>query len=309
MPVLALDAGWRLIKTAVESGQLGPGAKVATLGSDFDSGPTRRPVIIYTADYHDEQRILLALRSLSVRDALAYKTDEATARGEYGTEPASTPAPTEPPKSSGVTVRPVRPHRASDRQQAEDEGPPRPTRPHNRARRARSLPCPRPAEHRRLRGRPLLRDDVHCAESGEARTQTAGSAAKPAPPLAEVEIVKNRNGARLPAGHCVLPDGQDRARGRAAAVDKTRRCPRLPPIPGCLRAAGSGALPQRRGPLSAPGPAAADSSCEPDGAGGEDDQPPARAGWSTPPGRSQNRFHRDEHSRRYDRDRNVPIPK
>jgi len=99
LPLRALDAGWHLIKTAVESGQLGPGAKVATLGSDFDGDPTRRPVLIYTADYHDGQdvqRVLLALRSLGVRDALSYKTDEATTRGEYGdgtgiyTSPAGT---------------------------------------------------------------------------------------------------------------------------------------------------------------------------------------------------------------------------
>ncbi|MEI7030798.1 putative phosphothreonine lyase domain-containg protein [Streptomyces pratensis] len=99
LPLRALDAGWRLIKTAVEGGQLGPGAKVATLGSDFDGDPTRRPVIIYTANHHDKedvQRVLNALRALGVRDALAYKTDEATALGEYGdgtsiyTSPAGT---------------------------------------------------------------------------------------------------------------------------------------------------------------------------------------------------------------------------
>ncbi|MGW2515171.1 putative phosphothreonine lyase domain-containing protein [Streptomyces scopuliridis] len=99
LPVRALDAGWRLVKTGVEAGQLGPGAKVATLGSDFDGDPTRRPVIIYTANHHDEQdvqRVLNTLRALGIRDALAYKTDEATARGEYGdgtsiyTSPAGT---------------------------------------------------------------------------------------------------------------------------------------------------------------------------------------------------------------------------
>ncbi|SHN34745.1 putative phosphothreonine lyase domain-containg protein [Streptomyces yunnanensis] len=99
LPVRALDAGWHLIKTAVEAGQLGPGAKVATLRNDFDGDPTRRPVIVYTANYHnqdDVQRVLNALRSLGVRDTLAYKTDEATRRGEYGdltsiyTSPAGT---------------------------------------------------------------------------------------------------------------------------------------------------------------------------------------------------------------------------
>ncbi|MFJ3519841.1 putative phosphothreonine lyase domain-containg protein [Streptomyces sp. NPDC090131] len=87
LPVRALDAGWRLVKQAVEDGKLGPGAKVATLGNPFDGDPTRRPVIVYTADCTDEadvHRVLVALRALGVKDALAYKTDEATELGEYG---------------------------------------------------------------------------------------------------------------------------------------------------------------------------------------------------------------------------------
>ncbi|MGA5565268.1 putative phosphothreonine lyase domain-containing protein [Streptomyces platensis] len=99
LPVRALDPAWRLVKTAVEAGQLGPGAKVATLGNGFRGDPTRRPVIIYTGNYHDEddvRGVLLALRGLGINDALAYKTDEATERGEYGdrtsiyTSPAGT---------------------------------------------------------------------------------------------------------------------------------------------------------------------------------------------------------------------------
>jgi Bles03-like protein len=71
----------------VKNGKLGPGAKVATLGNPFDGDPTRRPVIIYTADCTDEgdvRRVLVALRALGINDALPYKTDEATALGEYG---------------------------------------------------------------------------------------------------------------------------------------------------------------------------------------------------------------------------------
>lgn len=99
LPVRAVDAGWRLVKQAVEEGRLGPGAKVATLGNSSNGDPTRRPVIIYTDDCTDEadvQRVLIALRDLGIKDALAYKTDEATARGEYGdrtslyTSPANT---------------------------------------------------------------------------------------------------------------------------------------------------------------------------------------------------------------------------
>ncbi|MGW2863289.1 putative phosphothreonine lyase domain-containing protein [Streptomyces sp. NPDC001205] len=87
LPVRALDAGWHRVKTAVEAGQLGPQAKVATLRCDFDGDPTRRPVSIYTDNHEDEEdvrRVLEALRSLGIRDQLAYKPDEATERGEYG---------------------------------------------------------------------------------------------------------------------------------------------------------------------------------------------------------------------------------
>ncbi|MFE2729242.1 putative phosphothreonine lyase domain-containg protein [Kitasatospora sp. NPDC059327] len=99
LPVRALDAGWRLVQEAVEDGKLGPGAKAATLGNPFGGDPTRRPVIVYTADCTDEDdvtRVLATLRALGVNDALPYKTDEATALGEYGdrtslyTSPAGT---------------------------------------------------------------------------------------------------------------------------------------------------------------------------------------------------------------------------
>lgn len=105
LPIRALDAGWCLIKTAVEAGQLGPGAKVATLGSDFDGDPTRRPVIIYTVNHRaerDVQRVLSTLRSLGVRDALAYKTDEITRKGEYG---SSTALYTSPVNSAKLVKR------------------------------------------------------------------------------------------------------------------------------------------------------------------------------------------------------------
>jgi hypothetical protein len=87
LPVRALDAGWQQVRQAVEEGKLGPAAKVATLGNPFDGDPTRRPVIVYTADCNhvaDVERVLVALRSLGINDALAYKTDEATSLGEYG---------------------------------------------------------------------------------------------------------------------------------------------------------------------------------------------------------------------------------
>lgn len=87
LPVRAVDAGWRLVKQSVEEGKLGPAAKVATLGNCSDGDSTRLPVIVYTADCADEtdvQRVLIGLRGIGVKDALAYKTDEATRLGEYG---------------------------------------------------------------------------------------------------------------------------------------------------------------------------------------------------------------------------------
>ena len=87
LPVRALDAGWRLVKKAVEQDQLGPRAKVSTLGTSFDGDPTRRPVIIYTADSTDEDdvtRVLHALRDLGINDYLNYKADAATQLGHYG---------------------------------------------------------------------------------------------------------------------------------------------------------------------------------------------------------------------------------
>ncbi|MFI9273966.1 putative phosphothreonine lyase domain-containing protein [Kitasatospora sp. NPDC052896] len=99
-PLLPTDLRRRtLVERAVKDGKLGPGAKVATLGNVFDGDPTRRPVVIFTADCTDESdvhRVLIALRTLGINDALAYKTDEATAHGEYGdrvslyTSPAGT---------------------------------------------------------------------------------------------------------------------------------------------------------------------------------------------------------------------------
>lgn len=96
LPVRALDSGWRRVRTAVRAGRLGPNAKVATLGSTFRGDPTRRPVIVYTADHrneHDVRRVLLALRDLGVGCALSYKTDEATERGHYGDGTSSHTSP------------------------------------------------------------------------------------------------------------------------------------------------------------------------------------------------------------------------
>jgi hypothetical protein len=88
VPVRYVDQYWRIVKQAVEDGKLGPAAKVATARPNPDEiDPTRRPIVVYTTDWRDEddvRRVLRGLRSLGISWRLTYKTDEATMTGVYG---------------------------------------------------------------------------------------------------------------------------------------------------------------------------------------------------------------------------------
>jgi hypothetical protein len=88
VPVRYVDQYWRIVKQAVQDDTLGPSAKVATARPNPNQiDPTRRPIVVYTADWRDEgdvRRVLRGLRSLGIRWRLTYKTDEATATGVYG---------------------------------------------------------------------------------------------------------------------------------------------------------------------------------------------------------------------------------
>ncbi|MBC6451295.1 putative phosphothreonine lyase domain-containing protein [Actinokineospora xionganensis] len=88
VPVRYVDHYWRIVKQAVQDGKLGPSAKVATARPNPDEvDPTRRPIIVYTTDWRDQddvRRVLGGLRSLGISWRLTYKTDEATTAGVYG---------------------------------------------------------------------------------------------------------------------------------------------------------------------------------------------------------------------------------
>lgn len=88
VPVRYVDQYWRVVKEAVRDGKLGPAAKVATARPNpNETDPTRRPIVVYTSDWRDEddvRRVLRGLRSLGISWRLTYKTDEATAAGVYG---------------------------------------------------------------------------------------------------------------------------------------------------------------------------------------------------------------------------------
>lgn len=88
VPVRYVDKYWQIVQQAVRRGALGPAAKVATSRPNpHEVDPTRRPIIVYTRDWHDEddvRRVLRELRALGISWRLTYKTDEATTSGTYG---------------------------------------------------------------------------------------------------------------------------------------------------------------------------------------------------------------------------------
>ncbi len=87
VPVARIDDTWRIIKSAVEIGQLGRAAKVATARDNPNApNPKERVICVYTYDCDDREdvfRIRQALRDLGFTQKLAYKTDDATYAGLY----------------------------------------------------------------------------------------------------------------------------------------------------------------------------------------------------------------------------------
>ncbi|MBN9743535.1 hypothetical protein DMP23_21060 [Amycolatopsis sp. A1MSW2902] len=83
-----VDHWWALISQAVETGVLGPSAKVATAKPNPNvTNPRARLICVYTADWRDRgdvRRVLRVLRGLGVSWRLSYKTDDATTGGQYG---------------------------------------------------------------------------------------------------------------------------------------------------------------------------------------------------------------------------------
>ncbi|HEX5117828.1 MAG TPA: putative phosphothreonine lyase domain-containing protein [Pseudonocardiaceae bacterium] len=118
VPVRYVDQYWQIIKQAVQDGKLGPSAKVATARPNPDEvDPTRRPIVVYTTDWRDEddvRRVLRGLRSLGINWRLTYKTNEATSAGIYGRHAGAYVSPSGSSDFiNRTTVRPRSPRRSS----------------------------------------------------------------------------------------------------------------------------------------------------------------------------------------------------
>lgn len=89
VPVSDVDEVWIKIRDAVEAGQLGSFAKVATSKPNPNEdrpGRTnpRRVICVYTeADQADQDRVRDALRVLGFGGKIAYKSNDATRSGRY----------------------------------------------------------------------------------------------------------------------------------------------------------------------------------------------------------------------------------
>jgi len=95
----AVDRYWKIIKEAVEQGQLGEQAKVSTRSpasmppevrrKKEERGDTRFVICVYTYDYADEadvMRVRQVLKELGIQREIIYKADADTRAGSYGAD-------------------------------------------------------------------------------------------------------------------------------------------------------------------------------------------------------------------------------
>lgn len=86
VPSKNVDEIWRKIKKAVEDGELGNEAKVATAKQSPLSSSDAKVICVYTYDYEDQKdvmRIRQRLREMGFTKPLSYKTDVDTLSGKY----------------------------------------------------------------------------------------------------------------------------------------------------------------------------------------------------------------------------------
>ena len=86
LPADEVDVVWRRVRDATAAGDLGISAKVSTAKPNPDARDDRYVVYVYTADWRDEEEVMLvreALRALGVEDRIGYKRNLETFRGEY----------------------------------------------------------------------------------------------------------------------------------------------------------------------------------------------------------------------------------
>ena len=88
VPTREVNARWARVAAAVQDGQLGHAAKVATAWPNSHArSPHERVICVYTRNYEDQAdvvRVLAALRALGFDQRLSYKTDRETRSGRYG---------------------------------------------------------------------------------------------------------------------------------------------------------------------------------------------------------------------------------
>jgi hypothetical protein len=87
VPLTLVDAVWERIRYAIEEGNLGGSAKVATAcPNPIATSPNTKVICVYTYDWTDEsdvKRIREELRQLGVTSKIPYKADQETYSGMY----------------------------------------------------------------------------------------------------------------------------------------------------------------------------------------------------------------------------------
>jgi hypothetical protein len=82
-----VDAIWKKIKLATETGLLGGASKVSTAKPNPNATDSNMKVIcVYSYDYTDKDdvmRIRQELRKIGIENKIPYKTDNATRQGQY----------------------------------------------------------------------------------------------------------------------------------------------------------------------------------------------------------------------------------
>ena len=84
------DAVWKKVKAATEAGDLGVRSKAATAkpkSERIGGGSPTKAVIVYTANYEEQEdvrRVLRGLRLIGITDRLPDKRDSDTLEGRYG---------------------------------------------------------------------------------------------------------------------------------------------------------------------------------------------------------------------------------
>lgn len=82
-----IDEVWLKVKEATKAGLLGIKSKAATsLYNPHSNSQSEKVICVYTYNFEDKNdvyRVEIAIRDLGIKEALCYKTDDATLQGKY----------------------------------------------------------------------------------------------------------------------------------------------------------------------------------------------------------------------------------